>query len=58
MKDHFRSDLRAGEVTAPELVVHGENDFVVPIELGKSLYGLISYMASGAQFGKVAISTS
>jgi hypothetical protein len=37
------------------LVVHGENDFVVPIELGKSLYGLISYMASGAHFGKVAI---
>ena len=41
MKDRFRSDLRAGKVTAPVLVVHGENDLVVPMALGKSLYGLI-----------------
>jgi uncharacterized protein len=41
MKDQFRSDLRAGEVTAPVLVVHGENDSVVPMAFGKSLYGLI-----------------
>ena len=41
MKDRFRSDLRAGKVIAPVLVVHGENDFVVPMELGKRLYGLI-----------------
>ena len=41
MKDQFRSDLRAGEVTAPVLVVHGENDTVVPITLGERLYGLI-----------------
>ena len=41
MKDQFRSDLRAGKVTAPVLVVHGENDFVVPMALGKCLYGLI-----------------
>jgi dipeptidyl aminopeptidase/acylaminoacyl peptidase len=34
--------LPAGKVAAPVLVVHGENDFVVPIELGKCLYGLIS----------------
>ncbi len=26
MKDKFRSDLRAGKVTAPVLVVHGEED--------------------------------
>jgi uncharacterized protein len=31
MKDRFRSDLRAAKVTAPVLVVHGENDLVVPI---------------------------
>jgi len=31
MKDQFRSDLRVGKVTAPVLVVHGENDFVVPV---------------------------
>ena len=41
MKDQFRSDLRVSKVTAPVLVIHGENDFVVPITLGKRLYGLI-----------------
>jgi fermentation-respiration switch protein FrsA (DUF1100 family) len=41
IKDPFRSDLRASKVTAPVLVVHGENAFVVPMTLGKSLYGLI-----------------
>jgi uncharacterized protein len=41
MKDQFRSDLRVGNVTAPVLVVHGENDFVVPMKLGKRLYDLI-----------------
>ena len=41
MKDQFRSDLRAGKVTAPVLVVHGENDFVVPMTLGKRLYAMI-----------------
>jgi fermentation-respiration switch protein FrsA (DUF1100 family) len=40
MKDQFRSDLRVGNVTAPVLV-HGENDFVVPMTLGKRLYDLI-----------------
>jgi fermentation-respiration switch protein FrsA (DUF1100 family) len=41
MKDQFRSDLRAGKVTAPMLIVHGENDFVVPTTLGMRLYDLI-----------------
>ena len=41
MKDQFRSDLRASKVTAPVLVVHGENDTIVPMTLGKRLYGLI-----------------
>ena len=41
MKDQFRSDLRVGKVTAPVLVVHGENDAVVPVTLGERLYGLI-----------------
>ena len=41
MKDQFRSDLRASKVTAPVLIVHGEDDFVVPMTLGKRLYGLI-----------------
>lgn len=41
MKDQFRSDLRVGQVTAPVLVVHGEDDFIVPVTLGERLYGLI-----------------
>jgi uncharacterized protein len=41
MKDQFRSDMRVGKVMAPVLVVHGENDAVVPIILGERLFGLI-----------------
>jgi uncharacterized protein len=41
MKDQFRSDLHIGKVTAPVLIVHGENDNVVPITLGERLYGLV-----------------
>ena len=41
MKDQFRSDRRVGRVMAPVLVVHGENDAVVPIILGERLFGLI-----------------
>ncbi len=41
MKDQFRSDLRIGKVTAPVLVVHGEDDTIVPVTLGERLYGLI-----------------
>jgi uncharacterized protein len=40
MKDQFRSDLRASKVAAPVLVVHGENDAIVPITLGQQLYDL------------------
>jgi fermentation-respiration switch protein FrsA (DUF1100 family) len=41
MKDQFRSDLRIGKVTAPVLIVHGDNDVIVPVTLGERLYGLI-----------------
>jgi uncharacterized protein len=41
MKDQFRSDLVAGKITAPVLVVHGEDDRVVPLTLGKRLYDLV-----------------
>jgi uncharacterized protein len=41
MKDQFRSDLRVGKVAAPVLVVHGEDDVIVPAKLGERLYGLI-----------------
>ena len=40
MKDQFHSDLRASKITAPVLVVHGENDAIVPITLGQQLYDL------------------
>jgi len=33
--------LRISEVTAPVLVVHGENDTIVPVTLGERLYSLI-----------------
>jgi len=41
MKDQFRSDSRVSKVTAPVLVVHGENDAVVPVALSERLYRLI-----------------
>lgn len=41
MKDQFRADLCASRVRAPVLIVHGDNDAIVPIALGKRLYGLI-----------------
>jgi uncharacterized protein len=41
MTDQFQSDRRISKVTAPVLVVHGENDAVVPIILGERLFGLI-----------------
>ena len=41
MRDQFRSDLCIGKVRAPVLVVHGENDTIVPISLGERLYGLV-----------------
>jgi len=41
LRDQFRSDLRVGKVTAPVLVVHGENDTIVPVVLGERLYSLI-----------------
>ena len=51
MKDQFRSDLRVRAVTAPVLVVHGENDAIVPVVLGERLYGLIR---APKQFVRVA----
>jgi fermentation-respiration switch protein FrsA (DUF1100 family) len=51
MKDQFRSDLRASKVTAPVLVVHGENDTIVPMTLGKRLY---SFIQAPKRFVRVA----
>ena len=41
VRDQFRSDLCAGKVTAPVLVVHGDDDSIVPVTLAERLYGLI-----------------
>jgi fermentation-respiration switch protein FrsA (DUF1100 family) len=40
MKDKFRSDERIGRVTAPLLVMHGEQDRIVPIRIGEKLFAL------------------
>jgi fermentation-respiration switch protein FrsA (DUF1100 family) len=40
MKDKFRSDERIGRVTAPLLVMHGEQDRIVPIRFGERLFAL------------------
>ena len=40
LKDTFRSDTRIGKVTAPLLVLHGEDDHVVPIRFGERLFAL------------------
>jgi len=42
MKDQFRSDLRIGKITAPVLILHGDQDAVVPIASGERLYALIT----------------
>jgi fermentation-respiration switch protein FrsA (DUF1100 family) len=40
MTDQFRSDLAIREVRAPLLIAHGDRDAVVPIDLGRRLFGL------------------
>ena len=40
MKDQLRSDLRIGRVKAPILVLHGEEDGIVPIRFGAALFAL------------------
>lgn len=42
MKDQFRSDQRIGKVTVPVLILHGEQDRVVPIAFGERLYTLVA----------------
>ena len=40
MHDQFRSDQRIGAVRAPVLIMHGAQDWVVPIALGERLFTL------------------
>ena len=40
IRDTYRSDRRIGRVKAPILVLHGEQDAIVPIGLGERLFAL------------------
>ncbi|HZQ13352.1 MAG TPA: alpha/beta hydrolase [Pseudolabrys sp.] len=40
IKDAFRSDERIGQVRAPLLVLHGEQDRIVPVSFGERLFSL------------------
>jgi len=42
MKDQYRSDLMVARIRAPVLVMHGENDDIVPIRHGEALYAAIT----------------
>lgn len=40
LRDAYRTDLAIGDVRAPVLFVHGEEDFIVPIRLARRLFDL------------------
>jgi fermentation-respiration switch protein FrsA (DUF1100 family) len=40
MFDRFRSDLAIGDVHVPVLFLHGDEDNVIPISLGRRLFEL------------------
>jgi len=40
MKDSFHSERRIARVSAPILILHGEQDTIVPIEFGERLFAL------------------
>ena len=42
IKDSFRSDLIAGRIDKPVLVLHGEQDRLIPIRFAESLYAMIT----------------
>jgi fermentation-respiration switch protein FrsA (DUF1100 family) len=50
MKDTFHSDRRIGRVMAPLLVLHGEQDNVVPIRFGERLFALANEPKRMARF--------
>lgn len=50
MKDTWRSDERIGRVAAPLLVLHGEQDRIVPIGFGERLFALASEPKRMARF--------
>jgi pimeloyl-ACP methyl ester carboxylesterase len=58
MKDQFRSDLAISKLDIPVLILHGEQDQVVPIEYGRRLSELggdnVTFVAI-AQAGHVVL---
>lgn len=41
IKDPFRSDLIAGKITSPVLVLHGEQDRLIPMRFAEQLYAMV-----------------
>jgi fermentation-respiration switch protein FrsA (DUF1100 family) len=50
LKDPFHSDWRIGRVTAPVLVMHGEDDDTIPISMGQRLFDLVQAPKRFARF--------
>lgn len=42
MRNQFRSDQRIGDVKSPVLIVHGDDDVVIPIKYAKNLYSHVT----------------
>jgi fermentation-respiration switch protein FrsA (DUF1100 family) len=40
MRDQFRSDERIARVNVPLLIMHGSNDFAIPIVFGERLFAM------------------
>ena len=58
IKDSFRSDERIGRVKAPLLVLHGEQDRIVPIRFGERLFALANEPKRMVRFRPVVMSIS
>ncbi len=43
----FGNDLKIGEITIPTLIIHGEEDEIIPVEEGRALYSLSGGLPKG-----------
>ncbi|MCP4668685.1 MAG: alpha/beta hydrolase, partial [Deltaproteobacteria bacterium] len=39
-RPHYNNRVKIGRISAPKLIIHGENDDIVPFSMGKKLYDL------------------
>ena len=62
MKDQFRAAEQIGQINVPVLMLHGEQDRVIPIAFAEKLYELISapnrLFASRAEATSTSIRTA